>query len=490
MTLNLVETRSRVATRRAPPLAPVVGTNTEPPTAPAANVGWFTPAALVLAVLALGCALQVNFGQYHPLALAWLTVALLACTAAVVVPTFGRRRVAGFRPDLLLAGLALGTQFVILLTTNPAATVDPTRLLPFRAGLVLAAGSVGLAVCTCGTRRTAGIVVMLVAHVLLGAWILRATPHPRVDVHTFQAQAGDALLRGENPYAITFADPNPATSGRFYAPGVSVNGRLQFGYPYPPLTLWMALPAHVLTGDFRWSQLAAMTTAGGLIAFTGRGAMSVLAAAMLLFTPRGFFVLEAGWTEPFVVLLLALTVFLAGRPRLGQGLALPVALGLLLASKQYLVLALPLLPLLWRDLARAAAWKTLAVATTVAGLVSLPLAVWNVPAFLHSAVALQFHQPFRPDALSFLVPASTPTARPPPTWFGFAAVLPVVLLCLRRCPRAPAGFALAVALAFLVFFAFSKQAFCNYYHFVLGGLCCALASGSCDVPVAHQTQPY
>ena len=33
-------------------------------------------APLVLCAVALGCAVQVNFGQYHPVALAWVTVAL------------------------------------------------------------------------------------------------------------------------------------------------------------------------------------------------------------------------------------------------------------------------------------------------------------------------------------------------------------------------------------------------------------------------------
>ncbi len=46
-----------------------------------------------------------------------------------------------------------------------------------------------------------------------------------------------------------------------YATGVSQNGRLQFGYPYPPLTLLLALPGHLL-GDFRYAQLAALTLAG------------------------------------------------------------------------------------------------------------------------------------------------------------------------------------------------------------------------------------
>ena len=72
------------------------------------------------------------------------------------------------------------------------------------------------------------------------------------------------------------------------------------------------------------------------------GTTSALSAFLLLFTPRVFFVLISGWTEPLLVLWLAAAVYCAcRRPTL-----LPVALGLLLATKQYMVLALPLTVLL------------------------------------------------------------------------------------------------------------------------------------------------
>jgi hypothetical protein len=42
--------------------------------------------------------------------------------------------------------------------------------------------------------------------------------------------------------------------------------------------------------------------------------------------------------------------------------------------------------------------------------------------------------------------------------------------------RSPAGFAGSMAFCLGMFFAFNKQAFCNYYYLVLGLLCCALAA--------------
>jgi hypothetical protein len=53
---------------------------------------------------------------------------------------------------------------------------------------------------------------------------------------------------------------------------------------------------------------------------------------------------------------------------------------------------------------------------------------------------------------------------------------PTIAMALWRAPRTPAGFAAAVAVTFTVFFAFSKQAFGNYYFFVIGALACALAA--------------
>ena len=40
----------------------------------------------------------------------------------------------------------------------------------------------------------------------------------------------------------------------------------------------------------------------------------------------------------------------------------------------------------------------------------------------------------------------------------------------------PAGFAACGSLVFFAFFAFAKQAFCNYYFMILGFICCAVAA--------------
>ena len=151
-----------------------------------------------------------------------------------------------------------------------------------------------------------------------------------------------------------------------------------------------------------------------------------------------------------------------------------MSFGLLLASKQYLAIALPLVLLIPADRFDMPRHLIGTIAVLVAVTVTLPLASWDAHAFMHSAVTLQFHQPFRTDALSFLVTFAAADGSAPPMWIPFACGGVAGLLALWRCPRTASGFAIAVAVVFFAFFATSKQAFCNYYAFVLAAMCCAL----------------
>jgi hypothetical protein len=440
---------------------------------------WFTAGALVVAALALGLALEVNFGQYHPAAMPWLTLAFTACLAAVLLPNFGRVKLACWRPDQVLLAIALSIQFALLYTRQPAATLSlhtPEDIIPFKAAVALAAAIV--AVAATGTRLARfAVPALLLAHLALGVWIIRATPAPGIDVYVFQRDACDALLNGRNPYALTFPD---IYNGKLpvYGEGLTQKGRLLFGYPYPPLSLLLALPAHVL-GDFRYGHLLSLTVAGAFIAYARppleRGAApsarAVGAATLLLFTPRGFFVIEAGWTEPLAILMLAATIFTACRRGPRWGIACAISFGLLLASKQYLVLAFPLVLLLPLPRSARRIGKFTLVAIAVAMIVTLPLAVWEIRAFVHSVITLQFHQPPRADALSYLSRSANI-----PAWAPFAFTAIAMLFCLWRCPRNPAGFAAGLSLTLFAFFATNKQAFCNYYFMVLAAMCCALAA--------------
>jgi hypothetical protein len=126
-------------------------------------------------------------------------------------------------------------------------------------------------------------------------------------------------------------------------------------------------------------------------------------------------------------------------------------------------------------------WKQVASRYLKAGVialfVSLPIVLWNIGAFWHSAVQVQMIAPFRPDALSFLAAADQfgiNIARSA-GWSVLAAAIATGLV-LWRSPRNIAGFCVGVALVFFCFFAFNKQAFANYYFFVFAAMCCGIAA--------------
>ena len=111
--------------------------------------------------------------------------------------------------------------------------------------------------------------------------------------------------------------------------------------------------------------------------------------------------------------------------------------------------------------------------------VSLPLILVNAPAFVNSAVTMHFRQPLRLDGLTYLAWWARNGGARLGVGAALAPVTAVVLLALtswRGATRTPGGFAAATGLLFGVLFAFGKQAFCNYYYFVLGALCVAIAA--------------
>jgi hypothetical protein len=72
----------------------------------------------------------------------------------------------------------------------------------------------------------------------------------------------------------------------------------------------------------------------------------------------------------------------------------------------------------------------------------------------------------------------------PPAVIAFLAAGLASGLALWRLPRTPAGFSAAIAVTFFAFFMFNKQAFTNYYFFVIGALYVTLASWRAPEPIA------
>jgi hypothetical protein len=433
---------------------------------------------LSLATTALGVAVQIADGFYDASALTWLTVALVLTAAA----TANIREKVQLSPGaeigiraVMAAGIAW--QLASLLAQAPGMYVRPgANLDVFRAGVIAQGVAIGLGVAGIRTVRSFWFPVLLVLYAALGIWMLDASPNPHIDVVVVHRAAFDALLGGGNPYDITFENIYGPASG-FYNPQAIVGDRVMFGYPYPPVSLLATLPAHIAVGDYRYAHIVAIAAAGALIGYMRRGLVPKLAAVLLLTHPRGFFVLEQGWTEPVTVFFLTATLFAMNR----GGTSAAWLSGALIASKQYLALGIPLLVrYAWRGRSTV---RDLTAAGLVVVALALPFIVWNPRAFIEHTLLLQSREPFRIDSLSYLSWAARHGWGQGSFVWAVAAGGAAAALGLGKSKSA-AGFAGTLALSTFAFFAFGSKAFCNYYYFVAACLACTTASTQVEARTA------
>jgi hypothetical protein len=228
------------------------------------------------------------------------------------------------------------------------------------------------------------------------------------------------------------------------------------------------MPFQWLHVTLRYAQLIALVCSAAIIILIRVDLPGFAAATLFMATPQLFYVLEQGWTEPLVIIWLAATVLCHRRwPRM-----LPIALGIFLASKQYIP-AFALLVFAQPRPHRATA-RLLIQSSIIAVLITAPLALWKFSAFWRSAVRVQLDAPFRTDALTITA------------WLGAAewpapirVILPFSLLCgsiaLVIWRRRTVSLSAGVAFCSVLFFAFNKQAFANYYLFVIAAMACAIA---------------
>lgn len=429
-------------------------------------------ACLIASSVALGLAVQIADGFYDPTALVVVALALVLTVVGLWLgphaPDHGRGQV--MLRAVLAAGIAC--QVYSLLTKSPGMYLqEGARVDLFRAGVLVqailaAAGVIGIRALS--RWWFPGI---LAVSLMLGSWMLTASPDPRIDVVEVHESAFRALGRGRNPYRMTFRNIYGDT--RFYSPAAVSGDRVLFGYPYPPLSLLLAAPGQLVFKDYRYAQLAAAVAAAAAMAYAGGSLVARLAAVLWLTTPRLYFVLEQGWTEPVAALMLALTMAsMVRRPRWAAWSG-----GLLIVTKQYVALAAPLL---WRfGSASPEGPIPFAGRAVLAGsVVTLPFALWNVQAFLETVVLLQTREPFRIDSLSFVSWAARMGWGEASYLWAVGAALTGVAVAVWRAPNTAAGFCAGLALSTLAMFSLGSKAFCNYYVFVIGALCCSVAAAA------------
>ncbi len=427
---------------------------------------------LAAAALALSHALQISDGFYRPSALTWV----IASAALTLVAVTGALRSVNM-------GLPWRHATAVILVAGVAwalvehATSLPGQSLPRSPGrlffVLLLAAALSVALLALDTRRARHVwfPAALAVYAALGVWMVRFTPNPSIDVYTVYYKALHVLRGWHSPYSITF--PNIYGGEDFYGPGIVQNGIVSFGFPYPPLALLMAYPG-ALIGDLRYSDVAAMVAGAGAIGFAGRTRTALLAAALLLFMPRGLFVIQMAWSEPLLVCWLGLAVYGATRRE-----STWLHVGLMTAVKQHMVLALPFADWLRADRGRRDGVKYFALAIGCAAAVMMPFFIADPAGFWRSVVTLQMKEPFRFDSLSVLVPIVKAGTQLSPRML---LLIPMAALLVSGCvawltaPRNASGFAAALGFVLMTLFLFSKKAFCNYYFLVLACLCAAIAA--------------
>ena len=233
-----------------------------------------------------------------------------------------------FPPNWVVVVLALGI-VAALIVTPPHINVNTTGwLVPaVVVGAVAAVSTLVVFVPRFSPGRLAliplGVTALAFAGMILGGT-------PRVDVWVIFQQSAQGLLHGLNPYAMSFS-------------GVPA-GQTSNCFNYLPVTFLLTAPSEWLFGDVRWVEAGCLLATGCLLVrhVVGRGAGRgrVALAVLVTVTPGALLVVQQAWNEPILLLGLVASAVLMDRGRWNWAM---LPLGLALATKQHLVLLLPLL---------------------------------------------------------------------------------------------------------------------------------------------------
>jgi hypothetical protein len=445
-----------------------------PPVPADRTLGWVGAIVLISLGLFMHATGRVSLGVAL-VVISWLLLAGLALGATrsiVISPRMRRITLAALLACQLIAYTVENLAYLDLLVFSRPDRVIVLALLGLVGVMALAA--------VYGRERVGrpAAVALVITHFVLSSAMVLAEEPITFDVLEFQDIGTDALLDGANAYSARYPDIYPPElSERFYSPGVSVDGYLTVGFPYPPVSLLTAVPGQLL-GDVRIGHRAAIAITALLMLAVGRnGHRSRTGAAVFLTLPGSVFMTLCGWTEAFVAAALA-GVVLAYRRR---SVMTHFAFGLFLFMKQYGVLFAPLWALVVENEPAPARDRVrrLVIGTLPWFVISIGFALWDVPAFVRSVITWQFVQPLRDDSLSLLV-WFTETFGELPRLITLVAPVVVavgsVALVIRRCPRSPAGLAAGVAFVMMSFVLLSKQAFLNYYFLVVASAALALSA--------------
>lgn len=360
-------------------------------------------------------------------------------------PLTGRRAAA-----LTLAAAGLGTHSVrayTYLEPGPAWTVR----------YILAGAALTAAVVLLAVRRPIApdlvLAVAVVAYLVSSALLIHFDPAPKIDVWITLQQGADATWRGGNVYTQNWSG----------SPGI------QNAFTYLPGMVVLLSPGKLLAGDVRWA-LVGVTLVAALCVrlMAGRGAAprsrtaAAVAAALILLLPGTATQVEQAWTEPLLLACLAGWALAMTR---GRYVVAIVVLALGVASKQHLVLLLPVLAV-WP----AFGWRRTLATGGLAGLFVLPWFIASPSDMWHDTVSLLVSFPPLRFADTLYIAAIRELSWQPPFWVTGAIVLGTVAAATIAVNRRRPDVAQVLqwcALVLLVANLVNKQAFYNQYWLVM-----------------------
>ncbi|WP_106208295.1 hypothetical protein [Kineococcus rhizosphaerae] len=392
---------------------------------------WIVAGYVVVAAAVVALALTARGERDAPVPRTggWVPSAALAVVGLVHL---------GLAPFTYLSpGAATTVQVVLAVASFAAAGL----LLPGRGGSrVLALAAAGLGACA------------------TGALVVTGDPAPRIDVWVILQQAADAMADGESFYGHRWVG----------SPGISD------AFAYLPWTAVLSAPGRWLAGDVRWAMLVLVLVSAVAVAAVGRWRRAgVAAAALLLLAPGSSTLIEQAWTEPTVLVGLALWAWLVRADRAWWSV-LPLAVAL--ASKQHVVALLPLL-VVWPRFG----WRRTLAAVGGAGVLVAPWVVTGFAAFWHDTVRTMLGlPPLRfADTLYTLVLNETGVRLPlPVVGLAVLAVLGAAVVTLRRRSVGLAGLLTWCAAVLLAANLVNKQAFYNQFWLVGALLLLAVAASA------------
>ncbi|MHB8873549.1 MAG: hypothetical protein ACYC8T_07675 [Myxococcaceae bacterium] len=391
--------------------------------------------ALLFSLGAFGLLFALNQAA-TTVALTLTALSFAALVAGIALPPIHAAERLGDRPTIIVLAALLICELSLLLPLLDGRV--PAQQLALLTVAVLAASSLSPA-------RWLGawqLPILILAHLTFAlSWVLPGAPAAGA-----LGAASAQLVSGANPY---------------------VGG----AYHDLPLPVLLAAPAQWLLGKPTVALAVATTAAAALLAYSRPGRASAVAASALMLLPQSYLALDKAGTEPVVLLVLCATLYFACRmPRV-----FPFALGLLLATKVYLVLALPAILVLASMRLElkpvlGMAWKALLTFT----LVVAPFVAWNPTAFATSVLASDAGALASSSTLlGWISQTGGPSL---PHWVGMATALALAALVIGRAARTPSGFAAGIGLIFFGLFTFGAHATASQNALVLGALLASVAA--------------